>query len=275
MGPGGRRFKSYRPDHLHNFEDFGAFIPPNRLHLKGGDTEENWGDFTLATLEHTWVNLRPMDSISTQTLTEALHWRYATKKFDATRKIPTDHWNALEEAMLLAPSSFGLQPWRFIVVENKELLAKFPAVSWGQTQPVECSHYVVFAYRKDLSVADVDHFINRIAAVRDVSLESLAGYRGFIMGSHKAASENGTLNEWCARQVYLAIGQAMTAAAVLGIDTCPMEGIDAAQYDALLGLEAEGYASVCTVAFGYRASDDKHAQHAKVRFPHDEVIKHV
>jgi len=216
-----------------------------------------------------------MQPISKNTLSEALHWRYATKKFDATRKIPADQWEAIEEAMLLAPSSFGLQPWRFIVVANRELLAKFPAISWGQTQPVECSHYVVFAYRKGLSVADVDRFVDRIAQVRGVSRESLEGYRGFMLGSHKAASESGTLNDWCARQVYLAIGQAMTAAALLGVDTCPMEGIEASKYDALLGLEAEGYASVCTVAFGYRSVEDKHAGLAKVRFAHSEVIKHV
>ena len=216
-----------------------------------------------------------MQPISKNTLSEALHWRYATKKFDAARKIPADQWEAIEEAMLLAPSSFGLQPWRFIVVANRELLAKFPAISWGQTQPVECSHYVVFAYRKGLSVADVDRFVDRIEEVRGVSKDSLEGYRGFMLGSHKAASENGTLNDWCARQVYLAIGQAMTAAALLGIDTCPMEGIEASKYDALLGLEAEGYASVCTVAFGYRSEEDKHSGLAKVRFAHSDVIKHV
>lgn len=177
--------------------------------------------------------------------------------------------------MLLAPSSFGLQPWRFIVVQDQNLLAQCPAISWGQTQPLECSHYVVFAYRKGLSVEDIDLFVRRIAEVRGVPVESLEGYRGFILGSHKAATENGTLDDWCARQVYIAIGQAMTAAALLGIDTCPMEGILPAKYDELLGLDAQGYASVCTVAFGYRAADDKHAGLPKVRFPKAQVIKYV
>jgi nitroreductase len=216
-----------------------------------------------------------MHPISQNILTEALQWRYATKKFDATRKIPSEEWAALEESMVLAPSSFGLQPWRFIVVKNRELLEKFPAISWGQTQPVDCSHYVVFASRKDMAVGDVDRFVARIAEVRGVSTESLEGYRGFMMGSYKAALENGTLNDWCARQVYIAIGQAMTAAALLGIDTCPMEGIEAAKYDALLGLDAEGYTSVCSVAFGYRSVEDKYAALPKVRYAHDAVIKHV
>jgi len=216
-----------------------------------------------------------MQAISTNTLTEALHWRYATKKFDPTRRIPEGQWMAIEESMVLSPSSFGLQPWRFVVVDNREILEKLPAVSGGQTQPVECSHYVVFAYRKNLSVNDVDRFVARIAEVRGVSTESLEGYRGFILGSHKAAEEKGTLDEWCARQVYLAIGETMTAAALLGIDTCPMEGIEAAKYDTLLGLDAEGYASVCAVAFGYRSAEDKHAALPKVRFAHSDVLKHL
>ncbi len=216
-----------------------------------------------------------MHSIPHKTLTDALQWRYATKKFDATKKIPADQWQALEEAMVLAPSSFGLQPWRFIVISNPEILAQLPAISWGQTQPVDCSHYVVFAYRKGLSVADVDHFIDRIAEVRSVTRESLEGYRSFILGTHTAASEQGWLDNWSSRQVYIALGQAMTAAALMEIDTCPLEGIEAAKYDALLGLEKEGYASICAVAFGYRAEDDKHAHLAKVRFPHSDMVKHV
>jgi nitroreductase len=216
-----------------------------------------------------------MQPIYTNTLTEALHWRYATKKFDVTRKIPEGQWRAREESMVLSPSSFGLQPWRFVVVKSREILEKLPPISWGQTQPVECSHYVVFACRKGLSVADVDRFVARIAEVRGVSTESLEGYRGFMLGAHKAATDNGTVDDWCARQVYLAIGETMTAAALLGIDTCPMEGIEAAKYDELLGLEAEGYASVCAVAFGYRAEEDKYAAVPKVRFAQSDVVKYI
>ena len=137
------------------------------------------------------------------------------------------------------------------------------------------THFVVFAYRKGFSVSDVDRFVARISEVRGVSSESLAGYREFMMGSYRAASEKGTLDEWCARQVYLAIGATMTAAALLGIDTCPMEGIEGPKYDALLGLASEGYASVCAVAFGYRSADDKHAALPKVRYAHADVLKHV
>ena len=216
-----------------------------------------------------------MTTVSTATITEALHWRYATKKFDPTRRIPAEQWAAIEEAMILAPSSFGLQPWRFIVVENPELRAQLPAMSWGQTQPVDCSHYVVFAVRKGLTVADVDRFVDRIAEVRGATRESLEGYRGFILGTHKAASEQGWLDAWSARQVYIALGQAMTAAALMGIDTCPLEGIEPAKYDALLGLDKDGYSALCGLAIGYRAADDKYAQLPKVRFPKADVVRHI
>ncbi len=216
-----------------------------------------------------------MNPIGTQTLSEALHWRYATKKFDPVRKIPAEDWRALEEAMVLAPSSFGLQPWRFIVVETPEIRSQLPALSWGQTQPVDCSHYVVFAQRKGLSVGDVDHFINRMVEVRGVTRESLEGYRGFILNFHKAATDQGWVDAWCSRQVYIALGQAMAAAGLLGIDSCPLEGIEGAKYDALLGLEKQGYTSLCGLAFGYRAEDDKYAQLPKVRFPHSEVVHYM
>ena len=216
-----------------------------------------------------------MNPVHTQTLLDALQWRYATKKFDPAKKIPRDQWDALVQSMVLAPSSFGLQPWRFIVVENRDTLAQLPAISWGQTQPVDCSHFVVFTYRTGLSVADVDRFIERIMEVRGVSRESLEGYRGFILNTHKAASEQGWLDTWCARQTYIALGQAMASAALLGIDTCPLEGIETAKYDALLGLEKDGYKSVCALAFGYRSSDDKYASEPKVRFAVPDVVKTV
>src|SRR5579859_5001506 len=107
-----------------------------------------------------------MKPIPTGTLLEALNWRYATKKFDPAKKIPADLWAALEQALILAPSSYGLQPWKFVVVQDAVLRQKLSAASWGQTQPVDCSHYVVFAVRKDLDATHVDRFIDRTVEVR-------------------------------------------------------------------------------------------------------------
>jgi nitroreductase len=216
-----------------------------------------------------------MNPISETVLLQALQWRYATKKFDASQRISEAQWRVLEQAMILAPSSFGLQPWRFVWVRSREVLEKLPAMSWGQTQPVDCSHYVVFALRKDLSAGDVDRFVDRMAEVRGVARESLEGYQGVMLKAQKTASEQGWINAWSARQVYIALGQAMTAAAVLGIDTCALEGIDTAKYDELLGLREDGYTALCGLAFGYRSDDDKYALAPKVRFPAADVLRVV
>lgn len=204
---------------------------------------------------------------------QALNWRYATKKFDVTRKISEADWSAIEDALVLAPSSFGLQPWRFYLVRNPTLLAQLPANSWNQTQPVDCSHFVVFAQRNHLSTNDVDAFIQRIINVRGTSPESLEGYRGMMTGFVKTATEQGWINPWAARQVYIALGQAMTVAALLGIDTCALEGINPAKYDEILGINAEGYTSLCGLAFGYRSSEDGYADVKKVRYTKQNVIR--
>jgi nitroreductase len=206
-------------------------------------------------------------------LLEALNWRYATKKFDPARKISDADWTAIEDALVLAPSSFGLQPWRFYLVKNPALLAQLPEHSWNQTQPVDCSHFVVFAQRKNLSNSDVDTFIQRVADVRGAAKESLEGYRGMMAGFVKTATEQGWLNPWAARQVYIALGQAMTAAALLGIDTCALEGINPAKYDEILGITNEGYTALCGLAFGYRSPEDGYATMKKVRYAKQDVIR--
>jgi nitroreductase len=216
-----------------------------------------------------------MTPVPTQTVTDALQWRYATKKFDATRTIPAETWAALERALVLAPSSFGLQPWRFVVVRDRATREKLSAAAWGQRQPVDCSHFVVFAGRKGYDAKDLEHFIARTAEVRGVAKESLKGYADIIAGSTEKARQGGYLDSWLARQVYIALGQFMASAALLGVDVCPMEGIDPAQFDAILGLPALGYTALCAGAAGYRAPDDKYASAPKVRFSAEEVILHV
>jgi len=213
-----------------------------------------------------------MTPASTTTVLEALQWRYATKKFDPAKKIPADTWTALEQALVLAPSSYGLQPWKFVVVDNPALRQKLSAASWGQTQPVDCSHYVVFAHRKNLSAADIDRYIDRIVEVRGGAKETLKGYRDIMVGNTEKARVGGTLDVWMGHQVYIALGQFMAAAALLGVDTCPMEGLEPPKYDEILGLAALGYSTLCACAAGYRSADDKYARAPKVRFAHHEVV---
>ena len=212
-------------------------------------------------------------SISSQDLLKQLHWRYAVKKFDASRKIPADLWQTLEDALVLSPSSFGLQPWKFFVVKNPDIRKKLQGVAWNQSQIVDASHLVVFAAKKNLNAEDVRRFISLIADVRKVAKESLAPYQGMMEGF--AAKPPMDINEWAARQVYIALGNFLTSAAVLGVDACPMEGFDRAKFDDILGLDKKGYATAVLATAGYRAADDKYAEAPKVRYPKSQVIETI
>jgi len=217
----------------------------------------------------------PMNPISTGILLEALHWRYATKKFDPVKKIPADIWAALEQALVLAPSSYGLQPWKFVVVQDAATRQKLSAASWGQTQPAECSHYVVFAVRKNLDADHVGRYIDRIVEVRGGTRDALNGFRDIMVGSLERARTGGRLDVWQSHQVYIALGQFLTSAALLGVDACPMEGIEPPKYDEILGLSAQGLTTLCAAAAGYRSAEDKYASAKKVRFKPAEVVQHV
>lgn len=216
-----------------------------------------------------------MQPTPASTVLDALNWRYATKKFDASKKIPSATWAALEESLALAPSSMGLQPWKFIVVDDPALRAKLMEVSWKQAQITDASHLVVFALRKNLDAAHVDKHLARQIEVRGGTAESLDGYRKMMLGSLDGARSKGHLDNWQSRQVYIALGQFMTAAALLGIDTCPMEGLDPAKYDELLGLTGTDYTTLCACPAGYRAADDKYANLTKVRFKASDVVVHM
>jgi nitroreductase len=205
-------------------------------------------------------------------LVSALQWRYAVKKFDATRQIDAGVWSDLEKSLVLTPSSLGLQPWKFIVVTDPALRSALSAASYGQRQAAECSHFVVLAVRRGLNEVDVDRHVRRAAGVRGVTEESLAKFRAMIMGFIGRARDKGQLDQWQEHQVYIALGQFMAVAALAGVDTCPMEGIEPAKFDSILGLEGSGYATVVACAAGYRAADDKYAEAPKVRFAAEDVI---
>jgi nitroreductase len=216
-----------------------------------------------------------MTPVSIHSVTEALRWRYATKKFDPTRRIPAATWAALEEALVLSPSSMGLQPWRFVVVQEPAMRERLSAASWGQRQPLDCSHFVVFAGRKGLDDTDIERHLARTAEVRGVTRESLKGFAEMLQGGTGKGRAAGILDFWMAHQVYIALGGFITAASVLGVDTCPMEGIEPGKFDEILGLADKGYGALCACAAGYRSSDDKYAGQPKVRFKPHDVIAHA
>lgn len=210
--------------------------------------------------------------ISSSQILDALRWRYATKTFDAQRLIPGQIWETLEDSLLLTPSSFGLQPYRVLVVEDpvtRELLLPH---AWNQRQVVDASHFVVLAARQDLTDAEIDRHIQRIAAARGVTPESLAGYRGMMAGMLFHEDFKPLLPHWAARQVYLALGNLLTCAALLGIDACPMEGFVPAEFDQILELHGTGYSATVACALGYRHPDDKAARAPKVRLSKAEFV---
>ncbi len=204
-----------------------------------------------------------------------LNWRYATKMFDSTKKLAQKDWLVLEESLRLSPSSYGLQPWKFLVVQNKDLRAKLKEVSWNQTQVVDCSHYVVFTTLKTVTKENVDEFVADIAKQRGVTVESLQGYRNAIIGDIVEGPRNEIAQSWAQRQSYIAMGNLMNAAAQMRIDTCPLEGLDPSAYDKILNLENTEYATVAAVAVGYRHVDDKYKDIKKVRFAKDRVIQFI
>lgn len=214
---------------------------------------------------------KPIDSAA---LLNNLHWRYAVKKFDASKKIPATIWQALEQATVLSPSSFGLQPWRFVVINDKALREKLKAASWNQSQITDASHLIAFARRTKLGAEDVQRYIDSIAATRGVPTASLDGYKNMMLGFANQPGFDTAI--WASKQVYIALGVFLSAAANLGVDACPMEGIDPKQYDELLKPAlGNDYTTLCVAAAGYRASDDAIAGMAKVRYALSDVVKHV
>ncbi len=212
-----------------------------------------------------------MNSISPQSLLASLNWRYATKEFDPTRKISGETWEALADSLVLTPSSFGLQPWQFFLVESESLRAELLPNSWNQKQVVDCSHFLVLASKISMEEEDIDRFLSRTIEVRGGDIESLTGYRDIMVGFTANMDDAARLN-WAKLQTYIALGQLMTSAALLGVDACPMEGIDADEYDRILGLREKGYTTSVACALGYRAESDKYASAPKVRFEKDEVL---
>lgn len=206
---------------------------------------------------------------------EAMNWRYATKAFDTEKKLTDDQFNELLEAVNLSASSYGLQPWKLIVVKNPELRTQIKDASWGQTQTTDASHLIVLAIIKDLNDAYVDKFINLVSTTRGVDLANLDGYSQMMKGAIKTKTEQGgveAVKSWSAKQAYVALGTLLTACAVGKIDACPMEGFDNSKIDTILDLSELGLESVVMCPVGYRSSTDESANYKKVRFAMEETV---
>ena len=203
----------------------------------------------------------------------AMQWRYATKRFDSTQRIPEDVWAVLRESLVLSPSSLGLQLWQFIEVKSPELRQALHPVSWGQPQVLEADKFIVFTVRRDYTQADMERHLQNICQVRGLDRSSQDGYAQRIQAllSTRTPAE---MQAWMRQQLYIALGVMMSSAAMLRVDTCALEGIDVVEYDRILGLENTPYQAVVALALGYRG-EDGYAQLAKVRYPKSEVIVRV
>ena len=205
------------------------------------------------------------------TFLENQNWRYATKKFDATKKISTEDLNFLKEAIRLSTSSFGLQLYKVIIIENPELRAKLLPFAWGQTQIVDASHLIVFANQTVVNDSDIDAYIKNVSETRGVPIEALSGFGDYMKGAVNPIPADAKVI-WTAKQTYLALGNLLNAAAELKIDVTPMEGFDAKKFNEILGLDALNLNAAVIATVGYRHEEDATQHNKKVRKSNEDLF---
>jgi len=205
---------------------------------------------------------------------ESLNWRYATKKFDSNRMIPEEDIQILLDATRLSASSFGLQPYHVFVVTNKELRTQLKTASWGQSQVTDSSHVLVFANKTSFGAELIDNYLKDVSETREIPMEGLQGY-GDFMKSKLVDLPDADKESWAAKQTYLAVGNLLSAAGALQIDTCPMEGFEAETYNELLGLNKKGLTATVVVPLGYRSEEDETQHYKKVRQSKETLFTHI
>ncbi|CAM4232413.1 NAD(P)H-dependent oxidoreductase [Gillisia hiemivivida] len=205
------------------------------------------------------------------TYIDDLNWRYATKKFDINKEVSSKDLQTLLEAIQLTASSYGLQPYEIIIIKDAALREELKAHSWNQTQITDASEVIVFANKTHITSSYVDSYLQDIAQTRGLKTEDLQGLKGMVESTIMKLNPEDQ-NTWAAKQAYIALGNLLSAAANLRIDTCPMEGFDAAKYDQLLNLKERGLTTAVIVTIGYRSEDDQTQFAAKVRKSKEDLI---
>ncbi|WP_105265117.1 NAD(P)H-dependent oxidoreductase [Pseudoalteromonas sp. T1lg76] len=203
----------------------------------------------------------------------ALEWRYAVKQF-SQQMVPEAQLQTLLQAATLSPSAYGLQPYRLILVRSKLLREQLVPHSYGQDKVANSSHLLVFAAQTNIGDETVERYIARHSEVTGTPIADLQRY-GDHLKSALASKTPAQRQEWAHQQAYIALGNLLTCAAQMRIDTCPMSGIDAQQYDRILGLTKRGLTTTVICPIGYRHQEDSQCQAAKVRFDYAEMVDSV
>lgn len=207
-------------------------------------------------------------------LIKNLEWRYATKKFDPTRKVSREALNQLKRAVQLAVSSYGLQFYKVLIIEDPEVREQLKPASWNQSQITDASHLFVFCNYTDVNDQDVDDFIRLTSETRGIELSQIRGYGDFIKGKLNEKSDTQKQN-WLERQPYIALANLLMACAELKIDACPMEGFELEKYNEILGLDQQGLNACVIATVGYRDSSDRSQGLPKVRKPMNELFEEI
>lgn len=215
-----------------------------------------------------------MENLTTNQALDALAWRYATKVFDTNQKLDEEQLNLLLEAVQLAPSSYGLQPYQVLIVENQKIKEQLKAAAYGQSQLTDASHIFIFAIAKNFTEAHVDEFVENIVKTRNIEKAAIKGYIDVMKNTVNSRTPE-ELAIWNARQAYIALGVLLETAALHEIDACPMEGFDHLKFDEILGLADRNLTSVVIAPVGFRSSEDVYQFYQKVRKSKEDLFIHI
>lgn len=206
-------------------------------------------------------------------LIDALNWRYATKQFDPSKRVSDADLETILVAGNLAATSYGLQPFKFVVVSDQQTQDELVPFSYNQPQVSQASHVIILAARTDVDEAFIRSMARLTEKVRDLPQGELDGYAKQMIGALMSMSDEQRVH-WAQKQIYIALANMMAACAAVRVDSCPMEGFVPAQYDRLLNLSDQNLTATVALPIGYRSNDDQQQNFAKVRNPIDQIVIH-
>lgn len=204
----------------------------------------------------------------------SLNWRYATKKFDSSKKLSKKELDELLEVLRLTPSSYGLQPWEFLVINNKEIREKIQKAAWDQPQVTEASNLIVLCVKTNIDSHYIQKYIQFLEKENSLKEGTLKSMEDMLLNAITSQSPEKVI-DWSKKQVYIALGNILTSCAINKIDACPMEGFNSEEVDKILNLKSKHLASVILYPVGHRSKEDKYASKKKIRFPKNELIKQI